>query len=69
MTRYHTLTVVLEDDFKDEAAESLMDAIRHIRGVLSVDGIVADYNSNMAEARAKADLGQKLWEVLYPKTK
>lgn len=69
MTRYHTLTVVLEHDFKDEDADALMDAIRHIRGVLSVDGVVADFDSHMAEARAKSDLGQKLWEVIYPKDK
>ena len=61
--RYHTLTVVLEHDIRDDDAESLISAIEHIRGVLSVSGNVADIQSHFAEERARLDLRRKLFEV------
>lgn len=67
--RYHTLTVVLEENIRDDDAESLIAAIHHLRGVLTVTGVVADHASYMAEARAKSDLGAKIWDVIYPKDK
>lgn len=65
--RYNTLTVVLEMDIREDDAEALLAAIRQLRGVLSVSGNVADPTTYMAEERAKRELGEKLWQVLYPK--
>ena len=65
--RYHSLTVVLEQDIRTDDAEGLIDTIKRLRGVLSVTGEVADLDSHMAEDRARRELGQKLWEILYPK--
>ena len=65
--RYHTLTVVLEADIRTDDAEGLIEAIKRMRGVLSVAGEVSDLDSHMAEERARRELGQKLWEILYPK--
>jgi hypothetical protein len=65
--RFHTLTVVLEKDIRDDDAQRLIDAIKHMRHVLTVTGKVADLDSHMAYERARADLGEKIWEVLYPK--
>lgn len=65
--RYNTLTVVLEKDIRDDDAEALLTAIRQLRGVLSVSGNVADLTAHMAEERSKRELGDKLWQVLYPK--
>jgi hypothetical protein len=65
--RYNILTVVLEKATRMDDAESLMDAIRHLRGVLSVNGEVANTGEYMAEERARKELGEKLWRVLYPK--
>lgn len=62
--RYHTLTVVLEHDMRDDDCASTIAAIKHIRGVASVTGVVADGDSWMAETRAKIDLRRKLFEVL-----
>lgn len=64
--RFHSLTVVLEKDIRSDDAEGLIQAIRHMRGVLSVTGRVSDPDSHMAEERARRELGQKLWEILYP---
>lgn len=64
--RYNALTVVLEKDTRDDDTESLIAAIQQLRGVMSVVGNVADPAAYMAEERAKRELGEKLWRVLYP---
>ena len=65
--RYHSLTVVLEHDIREDDAKPLLAAIRQLRGVLSVEGNVADVTSHMAQERARRELGEKLLEVVYPK--
>jgi len=65
--RYHSLTVVLDRDIRDDDAEPILMAIRMIKGVLSVKPKVADIDSNMAEDRARRNLEQKLFDVIYPK--
>ena len=67
--RFHTLTVVLERDIRSDDAEQLLAAIRMMRGVMSVTGIVADFNSHMAEERARTELGKKLLELVHPGNK
>ncbi len=62
-TRFHSLTVVLDKDLRDDDAEPLMDAIRMLRGVLKVSGVAADLTSNMAQARARQELLMKLIET------
>ena len=65
--RYNALTVVLEQDIRDDDAEALLSAIRQLRGVLSVRGNVADLGDHLAQARAQQNISKKLWDVLYPK--
>lgn len=67
--RFHSLQVILEKDVRSDDAEATMNAIRRIRGVAEVTGIVADMDSNMAQVRARLELGQKLIEVIHPGTK
>lgn len=64
--RLHSLTVVLERDIRDDDAEPILAAIRMIRGVQSVTGQVADIDSHIAESRARRELGEKLFQVIYP---
>lgn len=65
--RFNALTVVLENDMRDDDAEALIAAIRQLRGVLSVSGNVADPSDFISQQRARHELGDKLWHVLYPK--
>lgn len=64
--RYNTLTVVLERDIREDDAEALLSAIRMMRGVLTVEGNVADPGEYMAEERAKRHWQEKIAEVLWP---
>lgn len=65
--RYNALTVVLERNIRDDDAETILAAIRMIKGVHSVTGNVADVESHIAEERARHELGQKLIAIIYPK--
>lgn len=62
--RFHSFTVVLEKDIREDDAEYLMNAIRCLKHVVDVSGNVSDYDSHMAYVRARSELSQKLWEVL-----
>lgn len=64
--RYNALVVVLEKDMRDDDAQAIINSIRMIRGVLSVEPKVVDIQVHVAEMRARADLGQKILRVVYP---
>ena len=63
----HSLTVVLEKDVCDDDCEDLIRTIKTLRNVLSVGSHVTNVDNHMAQERARHELGQKLWEALYPK--
>ena len=63
----NTITVVLEKETRDDDCESILTAIRMVKGVLSAEPNIADSLDYMAEERAKRELGAKLWEIIYPK--
>ena len=63
--RFNSLTVALERDIRDDDAEPILQAIRMIRGVLSVSGNVADNLGDfVAEARVRKDITSKVYEAL-----
>ena len=63
---FHSLLVILDRDTPEETVGMLKDAILMLKGVISVDANVADISSAMAEARARREIGAKLWDALYP---
>lgn len=65
--RYHSFTVVLDRDIREDDAEEIMKAIAMFRNVISVKGNVADPTSAMAEVRAKHELRERLWEMAKEK--
>lgn len=65
--RICTLTVALEEDTRIDDIQPLIDAIKHLRGVLDVEAVDSSPDIWTAHMRAKHELGQKIWEVLYPK--
>ena len=62
--RVHVLTVVLDDCIRDDDVEPIVEAIKQIRHVLSVQSIVANHETYAAEERARQKLLNELWEVL-----
>lgn len=65
--RYHSFTVVLERDTRDDDAQDLLTALRQFRGVADVVPNVASLESQVALSRARQELGDKLVNVLWPK--
>lgn len=64
--RYNQLVVVLEEDVREDDAQALMNAIRMLRGVISVEGNVVASADYAATIRAKFELGLKVREFLKP---
>jgi len=63
-TRLIALTVILKGEPRDDDAQSIIDAIRMIRGVADVQVIEMSPETRIAEHRAKLVLREKLWDVL-----
>ena len=62
--RYNAIVVVLEKDTREDDAESLLSAIRMMRGVLSVTPNVTSIDHHIAYDRAYWNLREKLWKAL-----
>lgn len=62
--RFHSFTVILENDIREDDAEALINAIKQFKGVLDVRGNISDSELAIAKGRVKAELAKKLWNVL-----
>ena len=62
--RIKGLTVLLEPDKREDDAECIINAIRMIKGVVSVESHVADIDHHLAVDTARRELANKLWDVL-----
>ncbi len=68
--RFHSFTVILAKDVREDDAEATMNAIKQLRGVLSVEGNVSgDIGQIVAEMRVRQEIGEALLKIVYPKTK
>lgn len=66
--RFYALTVALDKDIREDDAQQLIQAIKMMKGVVDVSGEVSDIGNYVSEARVRAELGRKMFEVLYPKS-
>jgi hypothetical protein len=62
--RIKALAVMLDKDVREDDVAALVDAIKMLRGVLTVTTNVATIDDDLAYARARFELQTKLWEVL-----
>lgn len=65
--RHHGYIVVLEQDLRSDDAEATLNAIRQIKGVISVEPVVTEVADHMARARVRDEMAHSIWKVLYPK--
>ena len=63
-SQYHSLTVVLEKNLRDEELEPLIHAIGMMRHVLSVKGNVSNLDVHCAEERAKYTVVERLVKIV-----
>lgn len=62
--RFNGFTVVLEKDMRDDDAEGLIQAIRRLRGVAAVEGVVVDCGAHMAKLQCDTEAKNKIVWVL-----
>lgn len=67
--RFKGVWVTFDQDIRTDDAESLINAIKHLRGVLAVEPNITDVADYMARERVRQEFSEKLWEVLHPKKK
>ena len=64
--RLNGVWVAFEKDIRDDDAELIINAIKHIRGVLAVTPKIVDSSDWIAEERARRELGSKLLDIVFP---
>jgi hypothetical protein len=62
--RYNAVVVALDRDIREDDAEAIINAIRMLKGVLTVTLNVTHIDTHVAEARVKRELMEKLYDVL-----
>ena len=58
------IVIVLDRDYREDDAESIIAAIRHIRGVAQVGVNVADLNHYTAKMAARTEMRKKISDFL-----
>jgi hypothetical protein len=62
--RTRILTVVLDDTYRVDDTQAIMDTIKMIKGVLDVEVNVSDITTYAAFAAARQELGTVLFNIL-----
>ena len=62
--KFNSLTIVLENDVREDDAQTLINAILMLKGVLSVEGNVSSFADYVAESRVKTEVRNRLFEII-----
>lgn len=62
--RHAAYIVTLAEDVREDDAEAIVTALRMVRGVLSVEPVVADYAQHIAEQRVDQKWRDRLLALL-----
>ena len=60
-TRLKGFTITLEKDIREDDAETLIQVLKMIKGVISVKPIESDPSDTMARERVKWEIRDKFW--------
>lgn len=62
--RIKGLTIVLEDNIRDDDCDRITEAIEMVKGVVSVTRHVEDADHYMAKEQVKREIGGKIMELV-----
>lgn len=62
--RHSGYIVVLENEIRDDDAQPILDALRMIKGVISVEPIVGGVDVQIAQMHERTALRQKLYDFI-----
>ena len=63
--RHSGYIVVLESDIREDDSQNVINAIRMIKGVISVDPIISNVEIHIAKTRVKLEIAESLNSVLF----
>lgn len=67
MTNRHAgYVVILNQGIREDDAENTIDALKMIKGVLTVEPVEVDLSLQISKALARSELERKVMEVFYP---
>ena len=70
MTNRHSgYVVVLEKDIREDDAESIINAIRMVKGVLDVKPVIGGADVLIAQVRAESAFRDKLVDTFFPQAR
>jgi copper chaperone CopZ len=61
---YNAMVVVLEKDVRDDCADPIINAIRMIKGVQSVEPHVSEIDEFVVKSRTRREIEKKVLEAL-----
>lgn len=62
--RHSAYIVVLNSDIREDDAEHIINALRMVKGVASVEPVIADYNQHIARVRVDREWRDRLLKLL-----
>ena len=65
--RHSGYIVVLDNDIREDDAEATVNALRQIKGVLTVKPITADPAQVIAASRIRVEIATAVMNALFPK--
>jgi len=63
--RIRHVTVTLDKDYRDDDVESILNAIKMVKGVSKVQPKVVDVTEHLARATVQADLEGKIYKAVH----
>lgn len=64
--RHSGYLVTLEADVREDDAERIRDALGMVKGVLTVEPVLADIGTQIAQQRAEQTIRVQIGNILYP---
>lgn len=62
--RHAAYIVTLNHDIREDDAEAILNALRMVKHVLSVEPVVADYSQHVAEQRANDAWRERIYKMV-----
>lgn len=66
-TRHAGYVITLEKDIREDDSQSIIEAIKMIRGIVRVEPIETGFDIHIATARAETEMHRRIFEAIYEK--
>ena len=67
--RYEGFVITLRNQIREDDAEATINAIKQIKGVVSVEPVIGNVDIQLAKTQARSELIDLFYKVFYPTNK